>query len=425
MRPRSVPNRSRTARRLTRRKLLALAASGALTVATGGAIARLVLSGRVRARPTPGAPPAATASPQTSSFDLSFGLSPERQVGQLFMVGLSGGSSAAALAQTKDAIASHHAGNVMLYDNGWSSAGTVRAVVQPLQQLARDANAGVGLFVSGNQEGGQQGSFQAFYGPGFDTIPRPIDQAQAVRGDPEQLWKLALTWGGQLLQAGVNLNLAPVLDTVPAEAVASNDPIGHWGREYGFDPATVEAYGVAFERGMRAAGVAVAIKHFPGLGRVTGNTDFTDQGIVDDALTGTSDPYLQPYAAAIREGAEFVMMSLASYPRIDSQPAVFSRVMMNAILRDSLGFQNIILTDDVGAAAAVADRPPEQRALDFLRAGGDMVLTVQPADVARMSAAVLQAAMADAAFGNQISRSAQRVLRIKRSHGLLPAARSS
>jgi beta-N-acetylhexosaminidase len=202
--------------------------------------------------------------------------------------------------------------------------------------------------------------------------------------------------------------------------VATNDPIGHWGREYGNEPPDVATYGVAFERGMRSAGVAVAIKHFPGLGRVTGNTDFTAQGIVDEAFVGADDPYLRPFRAGIEAGAEFVMISLASYPRADPRPAVFSSVIIEGILRGTLGFQSIVLTDDVGQAQAVAGLSPAERALSFLRAGGDMVLTVKPSDIAPMTQAVLQATAADAAFNGQVSRSIDRVLQLKSAYGLLP-----
>jgi beta-N-acetylhexosaminidase len=232
----------------------------------------------------------------------------------------------------------------------------------------------------------------------------------------------ARIWGDQLLNAGVNLNLAPVLDTVPASMTASNDPIGHWGREYGSTPDDVTTYGVAFEQGMRDAQIAVCIKHFPGLGRVTGNTDFTAEGIVDNEFSGANDPYLQPYKAGINAGADFVMMSLAVYPRVDTQPAVFSSVMINGILRTNLGFNSVVVTDDVGAAAAVADRPPAQRAIDFLRAGGDMILTVKASDIGPMSTAVSLAMSGDAGFAAQVNASINRVLRLKGTYGLLPTS---
>ena len=342
-------------------------------------------------------------------------------MGQLFMVGLVSGATEEEAAATNETISGLHAGNVVLYGSDWSSSTVVRAATRPLQALARQSNSGVGLFISGNQEGGQWGAFQACYGRGFSPIPSPIYQAQ---GDPARLQEQARIWSDQLLNAGVNLNLAPVLDTVPPGTSAENDPIGHWGREYGFTPEEVTTYGVAFMRGMRAANIAVSIKHFPGLGRVEGNTDFTAEGIVDEEFSGLDDPYLIPFQAGVDAGADFVMMALAFYPRVDRRAAVFSPVLMVDILRRGMGFQGVIVTDDVGLAAAVADIPPARRAVDFLRAGGDMVLTVVPSDIAPMTDAVMAQMASDPTFRAMVDASVTRILRAKDRLDLLPGASS-
>ena len=362
-------------------------------------------------------PPRGAGSGPEAVGDVLAQLTLEQRVGQLFMVGLQSGAPEAVAEETNETIRALHAGNVVLYGTGWNGSSVIRAATRPLQALAREANGGVGLLISGNQEGGQWGAFQAFYGVGFSLIPSPISQAQ---GDPARLQEQARIWGVQLRNVGVNLNLAPALDTVPAGTTSTNDPIGFWGREYGYTPEEVTEYGVAFARGMREAGIAVSIKHFPGLGRVRGNTDFTAEGIEDDDFTGLDDPYLQPYQAAIDAGVELVMMSSAIYPRVDSQRALFSPVIMGEILRQGKGFEGVIVTDDVGQAAALADVPPAQRALDFLRAGGDLVLTVLPSDIAPMTQAVLAEIDADPAFHAQIETSVERVLRVKAALGLLP-----
>jgi beta-N-acetylhexosaminidase len=155
---------------------------------------------------------------------------------------------------------------------------------------------------------------------------------------------------------------------------------------------------------------------------VRGTSDVTTVGIVDDQFSGADDPYLQPYRVAIQDGVEFVMVSLAVYPRVDSRQAVFSPVIMRDILRQQLGFRHVVISDDVGAAAAVADRAPAQRALDFFRAGGDVLLTVRPSDAAPMTQALLREMAADAAFRADLDASLERVLRVKAALGLLPAA---
>ena len=126
------------------------------------------------------------------------------------------------------------------------------------------------LFIATDQEGGL---VQRLRGPGFSTIPSGVQQGSI---DPATLQADARVWGGQLRQAGVNVNLAPVLDTVPAGS-GPNPPIGDLDRQYGSTPAAVTSHGLAFLDGMTAAGIDATVKHFPGLGRTSGNTDLTER----------------------------------------------------------------------------------------------------------------------------------------------------
>ncbi|MBE7188550.1 glycoside hydrolase family 3 N-terminal domain-containing protein, partial [Jatrophihabitans endophyticus] len=227
----------------------------------------------------------------------------------------------------------------------------------------------------------------------------------------------AETWGHQLKKAGVNLNLAPVLDTVPKH-FGNNPPIGDLDREYGHTTGRVRTHGLAYAAGMTAAGVDVTVKHFPGLGRVHGNTD-TTAGVTDTTTT-RHDSYLAPYAAAVKAGAPFVMMSTAIYRRIDpSHPAAFSRTIVTGMLRGDLGFRGVVISDDLGAARQVAKYSVGDRAVDFVKAGGDMVLTVDAGQAKTMTAALLKRARNNAGFEKKVNAAALLVLRAKQARGLL------
>jgi beta-N-acetylhexosaminidase len=206
---------------------------------------------------------------------------------------------------------------------------------------------------------------------------------------------------------------------VPSPAAAAhNPPIGHFKREYGFTPARVSSRGGAFAAGLARARVAAAVKHFPGLGRVAANTDTTAG--VTDTVTTRHDPYLQPFAAAIRAGAPFVMMSTAIYAKIDpARPAAFSKTVINTVLRGDLGFTGVVISDDLGNAKQVARWTPGARAVDFVRAGGDMVLTVNGALLQPMYAAVLAKAVADPVFRARVDNAALHVLTAKEHLGVL------
>ncbi|HEU5271567.1 MAG TPA: glycoside hydrolase family 3 N-terminal domain-containing protein, partial [Jatrophihabitans sp.] len=287
---------------------------------------------------TAAGPAAAANNPNAATIAFN-GMTEAQRVGQVFMVGTPAGSVSS---QTVTDIQSYHVGNVIL--TGRSSAGVAAtaAVSASLQAKADGpSTSGVPLFIATDQEGG---NVQVLSGTGFSTIPTALTQgsysASTLRAD-------AKTWGSQLKAAGVNVNLAPVLDTVPSAAFAPyNAPIGYYQREYGYDPTTVSTEGGAFAQGMADAGIAVAIKHFPGLGRVTQNTD-TSSGVTDTQTT-RYDSYVTPYANAVNAGAPFVMVSLAYYSQIDpANPAASSPTVVTGMIRGDLGFTGVIISDSL------------------------------------------------------------------------------
>jgi beta-N-acetylhexosaminidase len=341
-------------------------------------------------------------------------MSPAQRVGQLFLIGL---SSQQPMSGDDGVIRAGHVGGVLLDGPGWDGAIHIRQATQHLQGVAAQATMRVRLWVAGNQEGGVEGSLQAFYGPGFSRIPPGIAQGQLP---PARLDKDAQTWGHQLKEAGVNLDLAPVADVVPATSAPSNGAIGRYGRELGHQPAEVASHVRAVVRGLLASGVQPTLKHFPGLGRVPDNTDTSAVGITDPFMT-THDPDLEPFKAGIRAGAPAIMVSLARYPRLDPRhQAVFSPAIMMGLLRHRLGFGGMIVSDDLGSAVAVASLSPAQRAVRFLAAGGDVVLTSSPAEALSMETAVFHLASRHPGFSRLVFAAVRHVLAAKERAHLLP-----
>jgi beta-N-acetylhexosaminidase len=352
--------------------------------------------------PTTGSPAAACVTQVLGNLTLA------QRVGELFLVGVDGNIAGPELTAAER---TYHFGSLLLNK---SAAGTaaLEAQTAAMQELAPADTSGVRLFIAANQEGGQ---IQQLSGPGFATMPSALEQGS---------WSLstlrasATDWGTDLRAAGVNLDLAPVMDVVPQGSAASNAPIGALDREFGFDPVTNGEHGTAFIQGMAAAGVMTVAKHFPGLGRVAGNTDFTSN-VVDNVTTAT-DPYLNSFRTAIGAGVPMVMVALATYTKIDpAELAVFSPTVMR-LLRNGLGFNGVIVSDDMGQAAAVQAVPVGARAIDFLTAGGDLVTSQSLAPAEQMAAAVLARASGNSAFRATVDSAAQRVLAAKRAAGLLP-----
>jgi beta-N-acetylhexosaminidase len=271
---------------------------------------------------------------------------------------------------------------------------------------------GIRPFIAADQEGGK---IQRLKGSGFDRIPAAT--VQATWSD-DKLTARAKSWGSQLKQAGVNMDLAPVADVVPASLGDKNAPIGALDRGYGNTPGKVGPHVAAFVKGMELAGVMTSVKHFPGLGRVKGNTDFSS-GVVD-TVTTRNDDYLSSFAAGIKAGSDLVMVSTVTYTKIDPKNrAVFSPTVIGGMLRGDLGYAGVVITDDVGAAAEVASVPAGQRATRFVAAGGDVVITAKASLTSIMVNALVVKAQQDKAFAAALQSSVRRVLALKQNRGLL------
>ena len=358
--------------------------------------------------PSPAASHQATAAPVSCVARVYGGMTEAQRVGQLFLVGL---SADAVGPVTTAALQTYHFGSLLLTPTS-EGVTALAAATAHMQSLATQSiTGGARFFVAANQEGGQ---VQQLTGPGFSVMPSAVTQGT---WSVSALRAAAAGWGGELRAAGVNLDLAPVMDVVPAGGASTNAPVGELDREFGSDPASNGAHGAAFIDGMASAGVATTAKHFPGLGRVAGNTDFTS-GVVD-SVTTPDDPYLGSFRAAIAADVPFVMIALATYTRIDpSELAAFSPAVMR-LLRSGLGFGGVIISDDLGDAIAVASIPAGDRAISFLDAGGDMIISQSLPPAETMAQAVLAHANADAAFRAVVGAAVQHILAAKQASGLL------
>jgi beta-N-acetylhexosaminidase len=369
-------------------------------------------SAAVTTAPASGA--AAAPSPAASGTEACVdatvsALSLDEQVGQLLMIG----TPVANPRTLTDAVSTYHLGGIFLAGRSKRTAASIRQDVEALQRASVD----LPLLVALDQEGG---AVQTLRGRDFPDIPSAVTQGG---------WSTATLRGRtadsarRLAATGVNLNLAPVADTVPAALGTANPPIGAFRRQYGSDPDAVAADIRTVVAASQGSGVLTTLKHFPGLGRVRANTDTSAKAV--DAITTARDPYLKPFAAGMQAGSAAVMVSSASYPKLDSKAiAAFSTPIITGLLRRHFGYSGLVMSDDLGAAAAVASVRTGDRAVRFVGAGGDLVLTVRPQDAAPMTNALLAAAKDSPAFAARVTDAAGHVVRAKYQAGLMrcPAA---
>ena len=221
-----------------------------------------------------------------------------------------------------------------------------------------------------DQEGGPVQRFRE----GFTRLP-PLarigelyerDRSAAIRMAEMHAWVMA----SELRANDVDLSFAPVMDLARGNRI-----IGE--RAFHADPKIVSELGLAYLRGMRLAGMAATLKHFPGHGTVVEDTHVepaTDPRDLD-ALRATD---LIPFADGFEAGAEAVMLAHVTYPAVDALPAGYSRVWIQDVLRDELGFRGVAFSDDIGMAAAEAAGGVNARVNAHLDAGCDLVLVCAP-----------------------------------------------
>ncbi|WP_344226506.1 glycoside hydrolase family 3 N-terminal domain-containing protein [Microbacterium binotii] len=368
-----------------------------------GAVAVLAGCSTTQSAPT-AAPSAQSPTPTpTPTPDPVEALTMEQRVGQLFMVGTpADAADPTALA----AMADPGVGGLFLRGRSSAGAGATAALVAQFTAVA--PATGPRTWIATDQEGGD---VQVLSGEGFEPMPTALTSAQR---DDATLGADAARWGSQLRASGVDMNLAPVADIITSpDAARLNQPIGIYNRHYGYDAATVADKAGVFAQGMREAGVLPTIKHFPGLGRVTGNTDYAAD--VVDTEIGPDSPDVQLYRTLLAEGPAAVMMATAVYQRIDpSMPAAFSEPVVTGLLREELGFDGVVMTDDISAPVQVERWAPADRAVLAVDAGVDLLLLSADTSVfPEMYQAVLQRAETDPAFAQKVDAAVGRILELK------------
>jgi beta-N-acetylhexosaminidase len=256
---------------------------------------------------------------------------------------------------------------VIFFTGNIASPAQLAAVARQLQQADASRRNPVRepLLLMADQEGGA-----------VRRLPGPPDLSErqiALSADPPaQARRAGAGAAATLRAAGLNVNLAPVLDVYRR----AGGFLGQYGRSYSRDPGQVARLGADFIRAQQGAGVAAAAKHFPGLGAAARNQDTDLRPVtltVGAASLRRTDE--RPYQAAVAAGVRLVMVSWAVYPALDPyRPAGRSPVVVQGELRQRLGFQGVTITDALEAGALRRYGPVARRGRLAARAGMDLLL---------------------------------------------------
>lgn len=258
-------------------------------------------------------------------------------------------------------------GGVILFDRDHvkpprnvASAVQLRALTAALREAAS-----TNLLIAIDQEGGRVSRLPAKLG-----FPATRSEAAiGATGDPGAAFASGRAMGATMSSVGIDFDLAPVVDV---NVNPSNPAIGALDRSFSSDPSVVAAMAGAEIRGLHEHGVRAAIKHFPGLGSATANTDFDH---VDVTKTWT-EAELEPYRTLISAGLPDAIMSghIVNDTLDPGIPASLSPATIDGLLRNQLGWTGVVVTDDLGAEAIVGTYDRDEAIALALDAGNDLLL---------------------------------------------------
>jgi beta-N-acetylhexosaminidase len=361
--------------------------------------------------PTPTLAPTASPTPEPTPTPSPVGPSLRERIGQMLLVGFRGLTIEEAEA-TRAQVAAGELGGVILFSVDQISGGA-RNIASPEQlrtlvEALRAAATVSPLTVAIDQEGGMVARLGPSHG-----FPPTVSAAELGRGDPSATASAARAIAETLASVGVTLNLAPVVDL----AVNPNNPIiAAIGRSFSADPDVVVAHAAAFIEAHHPVGIAAAIKHFPGQGSATGDTH---AGIVDVSEVWTPTELVPFQVLVERDLPDAVLTAHIFNAQLDpDHPATLSKPTVTGILREQLGYDGVVITDDLQMGAIRDAYGYEEAVALAIEAGVDILLIanqiVYEPDVASRTIDIVEGLVRDGRIGeDRIDASYARITRLK------------
>ncbi|RIA56572.1 glycoside hydrolase family 3 protein [Dichotomicrobium thermohalophilum] len=333
----------------------------------------------------------------------------ERMIGQMIMVGFPGKTpSDPGVRRVLQQMETGKAGGVILMSR---NIDTPRQVKQLTRALTRAGESQPTPFIAVDQEGGYVQRLSRV--KGFKT--HPSAERLGARNNPQAAYSAYRNLALELRDYGFNLNLGPVVDL---NLNPANPVIGRLKRSYGKDPDHVTAYAKAFVYAHNETGLLTAAKHFPG----HGSSDTDSHDVLVDISQSWQERELRPYRNLIEaEAIDMIMVGHLYHPAFSDSPDVPASLSPKAIervLRDSLNFDGVVITDDLDMRGVRQNTNFEERIVGAVAAGNDILLITnqngyQP-DLPERVAEVIRAAIADGRLSEQrIRTSYERIMTLK------------
>ena len=330
-------------------------------------------------------------------IDLIGTMTIEEKIGQLLIFGYETVDDAEAV------IRDIKPGGVILFGRNIQSAQQTRSDISRLQAVAAvSGGQPIRLFVSVDQEGGRVSRLPAESGL-FESA-----RELGIRDDPSGTFAYGKRTAAALIDLGINLDYAPVLDI---DSNPLNPVIGD--RSFGATAEGVTRHGLAMLAGLEAGGVIACIKHFPGHGDTYVDSHI-GLPVVSKSLADLEAFELQPFAAAIDDGTSMVMVAHLLITSMDQRPASLSPVLVDGMLRGKMGYQGVVITDDLTMGAVVENYSLGEAAIMAIEAGCDLLPVCHGTDRLRETQAVLVEAWRNGRLTDaRIDQSVLRILQLK------------
>lgn len=348
------------------------------------------------------APPPKPTVPENASLDkkvdaMVASMTLKEKIGQMVMIGVHGTDA------TEDSLFmlhQYHIGGIILFDRNMESQEQVKKLNARLQKEAREK---LPLFIGVDEEGGIVSRMK-------DALPPPPSEKEiGETGDPENARLWAAKTSVALKGIGFNLNFAPAADL-------GMEP----GRSYSSDPAVVTEFVGEAAKGYEQEHLIYCLKHFPGLGKGTVDTH-NGTSVISASRTELLEEDLLPFRTLIGEKDPkdyFVLVSHAIYPALDAEhPASISPAIQTDLLRREMGYNGVIITDDIAMGAVSNLYTPGELAVKAVEAGTDIVLTCHEyQDGTDVYLKLLDAAEKGIIKEDRINESVKRIVRVKLAH---------
>lgn len=292
----------------------------------------------------------------------------EEKAGQLLIVGFKG---TFLNDRTKSYLNDLKVGGLILFDRNIESKGQIIGLVEEIK--GSNAEEDIPLFLCIDEEGGSISRLPKEY----RRLPDPFQIGET--NDVDIAFQFGQLLGNRVKGLGLNLNFAPVLDI---HSNPDNPVIGK--RAYGTNPERVSDIGLEVAKGIRNSSIIPAVKHFPGHGD-TSTDSHLELPIIDKSLEELRNFELIPFEDAIENNIEMIMMAHILLPSLDKDyPATLSKKIVHDLLRDEMGYEGVIVSDDMTMGAIVNNFTLEDACIDFLKAGGDILLVCHGEDNPRI-----------------------------------------